>query len=258
MKKVLSIVLIVTLLTVVLFALSGCEKTDSSSSNNTNNATQNKTTTSAKKENSESEGKKVDYKAYAEKQMAMPETGEQIAIFHVKDFGDIKVKFFPDVAPKSVENFITHAKEGYYNGVTFHRVINEFMIQGGDPKGDGTGGESIWGHGFELEVDSSLVPYRGSLCMARTSDPNSNGSQFFITQAHANSQMASQMRIPSDLLEEYNQYGGYLSLYKQYTVFGQVFEGMEVVDKIAAVETNDSDKPLKDVIISSIDVSNYQ
>ena len=81
----------------------------------------------------------IDFAANAEKQFAMPEKGEQIAIFHVRDFGDIKVKFFPEVAPKAVENFVTHAKEGYYNGTTFHRIMKEFMIQGGDPLGNGTG-----------------------------------------------------------------------------------------------------------------------
>ena len=109
---------------------------------------------------------KINYEEAAEKQMAKPEKGETIAVMHVKNFGDITFKFFEDKAPKAVENFLTHAKEGYYNGVKFHRVIEEFMIQGGDPKGDGTGGESIWGTGFEEEFDDSLVPYRGALYMA--------------------------------------------------------------------------------------------
>ena len=189
-----------------------------------------------------------------------PQVGETIAVLHVKNYGDIKVKFFEEVAPKAVENFVTHAKNGYYNGVTFHRVMNEFMIQGGDPEGTGMGGQSIWGKDFAEEISPELVPYRGSLCMASRGLENSPslGSQFFITQANYNEQMASYMKnygFPDDLLEQYKTYGGYLSLYQQYTVFGQVFEGMEVVDKIAQVETDQTnDKPVQDVVIESIDV----
>lgn len=213
--------------------------------------------------NSDKEEETMTYQEAAQKQMAMPEIGETIAIFHVKEYGDITVKFFEDVAPKAVENFVTHAKEGYYDGVTFHRVINEFMIQGGDPKGDGTGGESIWGKGFEEELSEALVPYRGSLCMASRGLGNvSLGSQFFITQANPSATMASMLRqygYPEDLIETYMTYGGYLSLYLQYTVFGQVIDGMDIVDKIAAVETNSTtDKPLKDVIIESIEITEYK
>lgn len=100
----------------------------------------------------------------------------------VTNKGTIKIKLFPEHAPKAVENFMTHAKDGYYNGLTFHRVIKDFMIQGGDPKGDGTGGESIWGEGFETEINNHLYNIRGALSMARSQDPNSNGSQFFIVQ----------------------------------------------------------------------------
>lgn len=115
------------------------------------------------------------------------------------------------------------------------------MIQGGDPTGTGAGGESIWGKGFGTELDKSLVPYRGSLCMAMSSLPNSIGSQFFITQAHYSEENESILKrmgnYPKGLLEQYKKHGGYLSLYQNYTVFGQVFEGMEVVDKIAQVQT---------------------
>lgn len=244
---------------VLLFALTGCgeEKSTNNMTKNQANKTTNQTTNSSKKEESEMS---VDYAEAAVKQMAAPEAGETIAVIHIKNYGDVKVKFFEEVAPKAVENFVTHAKEGYYNGVTFHRVINEFMIQGGDPEGTGMGGESIWGSDFEEELSPELVPYRGSLCMASRGLENSPslGSQFFITQANYDAQTASYMQnygFPADLLEQYKTYGGYLSLYQQYTVFGQVYEGMEVVDRIAAVETDVSDKPVEDVVIDSIDVS---
>ena len=206
----------------------------------------------------------MDFKTAAEHQMSMPEDGETIAIMHVKNFGDIKFKFFKDVAPKAVENFLTHAQEGYYDGVTFHRVINEFMIQGGDPTATGAGGESIWGENFQKEVDYEYVPYRGSLCMASSS--LGIGSQFFITQANYSEDMEVTIKnsgYPEALIEQYKNYGGYLSLYMQYTVFGQVFEGMEVVDQIASVETklsnsNEMSKPVEDVVIESIEVTTYK
>lgn len=242
---------------ILLVVLTGCgeEKTGSNTVNKTSNKATNTTQNKAKEDSKVS----VDYKQAAQKQMAKPEAGETVAIIHIKEYGDVKVKFFEEVAPKAVENFVTHAKEGYYNGVTFHRVINQFMIQGGDPEGTGMGGESIWGADFEEELSPELVPYRGSLCMASRGLENSPslGSQFFITQAEYNDQMASYMQgygYPADLLEEYKNYGGYLSLYQQYTVFGQVYEGMEIVDRIAAVETDESDKPVQDVVIESIDI----
>lgn len=168
--------------------------------------------------------------------------------------GTIKIKLFPELAPKAVENFMTHAKDGYYDGLTFHRVIKDFMIQGGDPKGDGTGGESIWGEGFETEVSNQLYNIRGALSMARSQDPNSNGSQFFIVQ---NSDDVHDGLLKEDypraIIDAYKN-GGYPSLDGQYTVFRQVIEGMDVVDKIAQVETDSNDKPTTDVKIESIKV----
>lgn len=168
--------------------------------------------------------------------------------------GTIKIKLFPELAPKAVENFMTHAKDGYYDGLTFHRVIKDFMIQGGDPKGDGTGGESIWGEGFETEVSNQLYNIRGALSMARSQDPNSNGSQFFIVQ---NSDDVHDGLLKEDypraIIDAYKK-GGYPSLDGHYTVFGQVIEGMDVVDKIAQVETGSNNKPTTDVKIESIKV----
>lgn len=96
--------------------------------------------------------------------------------------GDITVKLFPTLAPKASENFLKHAKDKYYDGLTFHRVIKDFMIQSGDPKGDGTGGESIWKKGFAVEPTPFLYNIRGALAMANTGAKDSNGSQFFIVQ----------------------------------------------------------------------------
>ncbi|MBP3628444.1 MAG: peptidylprolyl isomerase, partial [Anaerotignum sp.] len=110
----------------------------------------------------------------------MPEEGEEIAVITTSK-GVVKMRFFPEEAPKAVENFKTLAKDGYYDGLTFHRVINDFMVQTGDPKGDGTGGESCWGVDFETEVSERLHFYRGAVAMANAG-PDTNGSQFFIVQ----------------------------------------------------------------------------
>ncbi len=145
--------------------------------------------------------------------------------------GTIKFELLESDAPKTTENFRIHAENGYYNGVIFHRVIKNFMIQGGDPLGEGYGGESAWGGKFDDEIDrtSDLYagPYdKGTVAMANAG-PNTNGSQFFI------------MHIDYPLPPSY-------------TKFGKVIEGQDVVDAIANVETNPSDKPLEPVVMESV------
>ncbi len=191
-------------------------------------------------------------------QLKTPEKGDTVATMHT-NMGDIKIKLFPDKTPKTAENFITHAKNGYYDGLKFHRVIKDFMIQGGDPLGTGIGGESIWGGKFEDEFDTELHNLRGALSMANAG-PNTNGSQFFIVQANeAPANMLEQMEeltdsgFPRDIIEAYRELGGTPWLDFRHTVFGQVFDGMEIVDKIAEVET-ENDKPCEDVIITSVDI----
>lgn len=192
-------------------------------------------------------------------QLSTPQKGDTLAVMHT-NMGDIKIKLFPEKAPKTVENFVTHSKNGYYNGLKFHRVINDFMIQGGDPRGNGTGGESIWGGSFSDEFDPELHNLRGALSMAN-SGPDTNGSQFFIVQAReVPSNMLEQMRdledngFPADITAAYEALGGTPWLAFRHTVFGQVTEGMDVVDAIAAVETV-NDVPRSDVIIESIEVT---
>jgi peptidyl-prolyl cis-trans isomerase B (cyclophilin B) len=189
-----------------------------------------------------------------------PQSGDITAVMHTT-MGDIKIKFFPQQAPKAVENFITHAKNGYYDGLIFHRVINDFMIQGGDPNGTGTGGSSIWGAPFEDEFDQVLHNIRGALCMANAG-PHTNGSQFFIVQKKdAGAEMIEQMEtladkgFPAECVEDYKAYGGTPWLDFHHTVFGQVYEGMDVVDAIAAAPADGRDKPLTDIKITSIEVS---
>ena len=192
-------------------------------------------------------------------QLNAPAAGEIVAVMHTT-MGDISLRLFAKQAPKTVENFTTHAKNGYYDGLKFHRVIKDFMIQGGDPNGTGTGGESIWGGSFEDEFDPTLHNYKGALSMANAG-PNTNGSQFFIVQASTvPDQMLEQMKelsdqgFPAEVAENYRQMGGTPWLDFRHTVFGQVYDGMDVVDAIAAVEVGQQDMPKTDVLINSIEI----
>ncbi|MBE6766856.1 MAG: peptidylprolyl isomerase [Ruminococcaceae bacterium] len=193
-------------------------------------------------------------------QTALPQSGDTTCIMHTT-MGDIKIRLFPEHAPKAVENFITHAKNGYYNGLKFHRVIKDFMIQGGDPMGSGIGGESIWGEPFEDEFCQELHNIRGSLSMANAG-PCTNGSQFFIVQASSvPAQMVPQMEqligrgFTEESVEDYKTLGGTPWLDFRHTVFGFVYEGMDVVDAIADVPVGANDKPVEDVLIESISVA---
>ena len=229
-------------------------------------------------------------------QLEKPAVGDTVAIMHTS-MVDISIRFFPEAAPKAVENFTTHAKNGYYDGLIFHRVIKDFMIQGGDPEGDGTGGKSIWGDSFEDEFDQKLINLTGALSMAN-SGVNTNGSQFFINNTPAvdfsayedafEKQKADLKKaditnwkqfygallqqnmgigfygeaIPDAVFDLYAQHGGNIHLDGAWrtsgghTVFGQVFDGMDVVDAISKVEVSNS-KPVTDVVINSIEVTEY-
>ena len=173
------------------------------------------------------------------------------------NLGDFTLELFLEVAPKTVENFVTHAKNGYYNGVIVHRVIEDFMIQGGDPTGTGMGGESIYGRTFEDEFSREAFNLYGTLSMANAG-PNTNGSQFFIVTAkQVPAQMLKQLKDggwPEEIVEEYAKVGGTPWLDHRHTVFGRVVEGMDVVLKIEGVERNAQDRPLEDVVIESMDV----
>ncbi|CED84173.1 peptidyl-prolyl cis-trans isomerase [Phaffia rhodozyma] len=153
------------------------------------------------------------------------------AVIHTTK-GDIHFKLFPDQAPKAVENFCTHAKEGYYNGIIFHRIIKKFMLQSGDPLGDGTGGESIWGSEFEDEFDPSLRHDRPYTLSMANAGPKTNGSQFFITT------------VPTPWLDD------------KHTVFGRATLGLDVIHAIEDVRTDKGDKPYDDIKMVSIDIGN--
>ena len=146
------------------------------------------------------------------------------------NMGTIEVELFEKETPKTVENFTGLAKKGYYNGIIFHRVIDKFMIQGGDPTGTGGGGESLWGGEFKDEIVSSLkFDKPGYLAMANAG-PNTNGSQFFITT------------VATPWLNG------------KHTIFGKVIKGMDVVDVIGKVKTKTGDRPIKDVVMEKVTV----
>lgn len=173
--------------------------------------------------------------------------------------GTIKIELYPELAPKTVANFVGLAKKGYYDGIIFHRVISNFMIQGGDPTGTGMGGESIYGPKFEDEFNLQLFNLHGALSMAN-SGPNTNGSQFFIVSAKEVPQtMLSQLTAggwPEEIIAAYAKNGGTPWLDQKHTVFGQVVEGMEVIYAIEDVEKNAQDKPVNDITIDSIQFEN--
>ena len=193
----------------------------------------------------------------------------------IRDYGTIKIRFFKEQAPKAVENFITHAKQGYYNELNFHRVIENFMIQGGDPKADGSGGESIWDKPFEDEFAPELRNFYGALSMANSGE-NSNGSQFFIVQnktQYTDKELDAMekeydVKLAKKVREKYKEVGGTPWLDDAHTVFGQVFEGMDVVDKIAQCKVTyrtDSSgqqestpsKPVNEVLIEKVEIQEY-
>lgn len=301
MKRIVALLLA----TLLVLTFAGCDKSGGKTETSTATPTQEDYT---KLDYSNGVGTAYPDKAYGF-QTEKPAKDEEIAVMHT-NMGDFSIRFFPEAAPKAVENFKTHAKDGYYDNLTFHRVIADFMIQGGDPQGTGMGGESIWGEPFEDEFDQKLMNITGALSMAN-SGPATNGSQFFINFQSAdkapnkedyaeNTDQALRARaaetyysnyeyispqcptlldflklkfaypvydwIPAEVWDVYAKNGGSIHLDGAWryggghTVFGQVFDGLDVVEKISKVETDasDNDKPLSDVIIKSIEIKTYE
>lgn len=230
-------------------------------------------------------------------QLAPPENGDTIAVIHTSE-GDISIRFFADLAPRTVANFINLANEGSFNNSTFYRVIDNFMIQGGDPLMT-----SSYGAEFEDEFCDKLFNIRGAVSMANSA-ADTNTSQFFINQKTAEAfkadggwdtldaswqeaktqlinykdsnllktfiQQYGQTCYDTEIVPEsvkklYEENGGNPHLDGAYnvvdrgnTVFAQVIDGMDVVDKIASVKTNDDDKPLENIVIESVEITSYK
>ncbi|MGN0641990.1 MAG: peptidylprolyl isomerase [Huintestinicola sp.] len=204
-----------------------------------------------------------------------PEIGEKIAVIEVKDYGTIKIKLFPEAAPKAVENFIGLAEMNYYDEIIFHRVIKDFMNQTGDPRGNGTGGSSMWGGSFDGGIPEGLYHFSGAVAYANSGSTDTNGSQFYIVntpddfvyyggKSDGNGNITyytsfdeTNIQLPENVKQMYLEKGGTPMLDGGYTVFGQVFEGMDVVRKIAEVETDENDKPLSQVMMESVRIVEY-
>ena len=195
--------IVLTSLVTVGMLLTACTATDSHEANSSNNV---------KNANVKKEVTTTTSRTNSEAPVVVIETNQ----------GTIEVKMFPKVAPLAVENFTTHASNGYYNGLIFHRVIKNFMIQGGDPTGTGTGGASIWNKEFDNEYGKNLTFNKPYLLAMANHGPNTNGSQFFIT-----TQATPWLN------------GGY-------TIFGEVISGQEVVKKIENTKTAQADRPVSD------------
>lgn len=159
-----------------------------------------------------------------EPEAVVPKKSLPHMIISVKDYGEIVIELYPEEAPKNVQNMIDLAEKGYFNGLIFHRVIKGFVIQGGCPKGDGTGDP-----GYEIadEISPRLKHVKGTVAMANRG-PNTNGSQFYIC-------LEPQPRLDG-----------------RYTIFGQVVKGMDVVERIGAVQTGQLDKPVTDVVMETV------
>ena len=221
-------------------------------------------------------------------QLEMPKDGEEIAVF-TTSVGVIKMRLFPDAAPKTVENFKGLIKKGYYDGVIFHRVLKGYIAQSGDPTGTGAGGESIWGTEFEDEFNANLLNLRGSVAMANAKE-DGNGSQFFFNlskpedfQGWEYFRMGYEQykQFPQFFLNQYTYWPNtsiisdkVKTLYEEYggnpqfdgatnvarrahTVFAQVFEGLDVLDKISELEVDENDKPLEEVVITKAEIQVY-
>ncbi|MGI5888731.1 MAG: peptidylprolyl isomerase [Oscillospiraceae bacterium] len=192
-------------------------------------------------------------------QLDAPAEGDVMATISTTK-GDITIKLFRDVAPKAVENFCTLANSGYYDDVTFHKVIQDFVIQAGDPTGTGTGGESCYGGYFEDELSTELHNFQGAVGMAN-SGADTNGSQFYIVCGTEVSDdvvtMMQEAGYSDDIIEAYRENGGLPQLDLRYTVFGQVVSGMNVVYEISGVKVDSDYRPVKDVKIKSITIYYY-
>lgn len=236
-------------------------------------------------------------------QLEMPNEGDTIAVVHTT-LGDFTMRFFPEQAPKTVTNFINLAKEGKYNNTTFHRVVRDFIVQGGHCGNDenAPNGTSSYGTEFEDEFCDKLFNVRGAVSMANSAQ-DTNGSQFFINQTSAEAyknnggwsrfekmwqtvktQLANYKDsnllsafiqkngnncydtdiVPEEVQSLYEANGGnpyldgaYNAVDRGHTVFAQIIDGMDVVDKIAVVKVDDDDKPVENVVIKSIDITTY-
>lgn len=250
---------------VAVLASCGKEINTSNTSSNSKSSSSSESTTSQEtvmstEETTEASVQDVNVEAV---NFTPPNEGDDIIVMKIKDYGTVKIRLFPEYAEKGVENFVGLAKKGYYDGLTFHRVINNFMIQGGDPEGTGMGGESIWGDKFDGGTDPHLIHAAGALAYANSGSTATNGSQFYIVTGEVYSKEDMEMlaergyQFSDSAKEIYTSQGGTPWLDGSYTVFGQVIDGLDIIFKIQQVPTGENDKPKDDVIIESVTIEKY-
>lgn len=239
----------------VMLSFTACG--DGNTSDNTDTSADNSAAVSDNAETASGEAEILNF--------VLPAEGEEIAVITVKDYGEIKIKLFEEECPKAVENFKGLANMNYYDELIFHRVIPNFMIQGGDPKGNGTGGNSMWGGTFEGGASDKLFHFTGAVAYANSSGTSTNSSQFYIVNTPdgyvnlGGVDSIDYFGLPANVVAMYEEKGGVPYLDGGYTVFGQVIEGMDVVRAISEVETNggDQNKPLTQVQMESVRIVNY-
>lgn len=201
------------------------------------------------------------------KNFTAPKKGDTVIIMKLKGYeGEIKIKLFSEYAEKGVENFVGHAENGYYDGLIFHRIISDFMIQGGDPLGTGMGGESIWGEKFDGGVNTNVIHAAGAVAYANSGSTATNGSQFYIVTGDTYAEEQFAEGYPEDAKQVYMNAGGTPFLDGGYTVFGQVYDGLDIVFAVQDVETDTTkdptnpyvqDRPIEDVVIEYVKVGEY-
>lgn len=194
----------------------------------------------------------------------LPEKGEEIVVMTIKDKGSVKIKLFPDLMPRACASFVGLAVNGYYDGLSFHRVISDFMIQGGDPDATGRGGECVWGLRFDGGVSEYLYHVKGALAYANSGSTDTDGSQFYVVVGQEfedelfEKYKSKKVQYSDTVKQAYLNEGGAPWLDGDYTVFGQVFEGMDIIEDVCNNTVVDSmDKPVDDVIIEKIEVVSY-
>lgn len=179
--------------------------------------------------------------------------------------GTIRLVLYPDEAPLAVENFCTLAQQGYYDGTSFHRIVEDFIIQGGDATGTGKGGASIWGRVYHTEISDKLHHYAGAVCAAPVNgERDSHASQFYIVATPQSSVSEASLAnlqnsgMRQAVIEAYRQAGGAPYLDYTDTVFGQVIEGMDVVDTIVKMGVEeDTDTPKNPVLVEKVTIQNW-
>lgn len=207
----------------------------------------------------------IDLENSAVKNFTTPEKGDTIIVMKLKDYeGEIKIRLFPEYAEKGVENFIGLAEKGYYDGLTFHRIVKDFMVQGGDPLGTGTGGESIWGEKFDGGTNENIIHAAGALAYANSGSTATNGSQFYIVTGTLFPEEQFAENYPADAKEVYKSVGGSPWLDGGYTIFGQVYDGLDIIFSLQDTETyqgnamsSEVSTPVKPVEIEYVKVGEY-